>query len=966
MATGQLNWSPELFCLFGLDPETAGASFDSWRSVLHPEDREVAEARIELTIRNHTPLASEYRIILPAGEVRWINALGNTMYDDRGKPQRMSGICIDITERKQMEETIAHLASFPQLNPNPITEVDLTGHIHYLNPAAERLFRDLRKEGLNHPWLTDLEKITGMLKSEPERAHVRELRVGDTWYQQTTQSVMEGYRLRIYGFDITERKQMEEELKKSRDELEIRVQERTAELGNINAALQIEIDERERAEKALKEQSKILEGFFTSTITPLVLLDRGFNFIRVNEAYAKACQRDVSEFPGQNHFKFYPHKENKAIFRRVVETKIPFQAFAKPFTFPDHPEWGTTYWNWTLTPILDAKGEVEFLVFSLEDVTERVQTEKAKTRFANIVETTSDLVGMANLDGQLFYLNKAGRNMLGLSKEEDISGVRIADAHPDWANVMVLDEGIPRALQTGFWSGETAFLSRDGTEIPASQVILAHKGVNGEVEFLSTIARDITERRRAAEAVEVERQRFNDVLEILPAYLVLLTPDYHVPFANRFFRERFGESHGLRCFEYLFGRTEPCETCETYTVLKTIAPHQWEWTGPDGRNYHVFDFPFTDVDGSTLILEMGIDITERKRAEEALHAASLYTRSLIEVSLDPLVTISANGKVMDVNKATELVTGVSREQLIGSDFSDYFTEPEKAREGYRGVFKTGSVRDYPLAIRHTSGRVTEVLFNATVYRNEAGDVQGIFAAARDITERNRAEEACRESEGRLRHLSSQLLTVQENERKRISREIHDSLGQSLSAIKFKVEGITNQMRESRHKEIAGSLEILLPIIQASIEESRRIQMDLRPSVLDDLGIIATLSWFSREFQQTYPNIRIEKEMNIQENELSDPLKTVIYRMSQEALNNIAKHSKANLVRLSIGKKGDNIELTIQDNGMGFNLEEILAQEWPQRGLGLTSMRERAELSGGSFAIESTIGKGTTIKAAWPL
>ena len=252
MATGQLNWSPELFRLFGLDPETAGASFDSWRSVLHPEDREVAEARIELTIRNHTPLASEYRIILPAGEVRWINALGNTMYDDRGKPQRMSGICIDITERKQMEETIAHLASFPQLNPNPITEVDLTGHIHYLNPAAERLFRDLQKEGLNHPWLTDLEKITSMLKSEPERAHVRELRVGDTWYQQTTQSVMEGYRFRIYGFDITERKHMEEELKKSRDELEIRVQERTAELRNINAALQIEIDERERAEKASK------------------------------------------------------------------------------------------------------------------------------------------------------------------------------------------------------------------------------------------------------------------------------------------------------------------------------------------------------------------------------------------------------------------------------------------------------------------------------------------------------------------------------------------------------------------------------------------------------------------------------------------------------------------------------------------------------------------------------------------
>jgi signal transduction histidine kinase len=131
-------------------------------------------------------------------------------------------------------------------------------------------------------------------------------------------------------------------------------------------------------------------------------------------------------------------------------------------------------------------------------------------------------------------------------------------------------------------------------------------------------ARDITQRRRAEEAVRAERQRLNDLLEMLPVYVVLLSPDYHVPFANRFFRERFGESGGRRCFEYLFGRTEPCTICETFEVLKTNAPHHWEWTGPDGRNYDIFDYPFTDADGSPLILEMGIDITERKRAEAEL------------------------------------------------------------------------------------------------------------------------------------------------------------------------------------------------------------------------------------------------------------------------------------------------------------------------------------------------------------
>jgi len=173
----------------------------------------------------------------------------------------------------------------------------------------------------------------------------------------------------------TERKRAEEELQKAKDGLEIRVKERTAALANINEELEAEISVRKLTEGALKENSKILETFFTHTINPLVFLDRDFNFIRVNKAYAKACRRDVSEFPGHNHFEFYPHEENKAIFKRVAETKVPHQAVAKPFVFPDHPEWGVTYWDWTLVPLLNSKGEVDFLVFSLNDVTGRKEAE---------------------------------------------------------------------------------------------------------------------------------------------------------------------------------------------------------------------------------------------------------------------------------------------------------------------------------------------------------------------------------------------------------------------------------------------------------------------------------------------------------------------------------------------------------------------------------------------------------------
>lgn len=136
--------------------------------------------------------------------------------------------------------------------------------------------------------------------------------------------------------------------------------------------------------------------------------------------------------------------------------------------------------------------------------------------------------------------------------------------------------------------------------------------------------------------------------------------------------------------------------------------------------------------------------TERDRAEADLRAASLYSRSLIEASLDPLVTIGKGGKVTDVNKATEQATGLARERLVGTDFAAYFTEPDRAREGYQLAFSKGTVRDFPLAIRHASGKVTDVLYNASVFANEAGEVMGVFAAARDVTERRRMEEKIKE------------------------------------------------------------------------------------------------------------------------------------------------------------------------------------------------------------------------------
>jgi signal transduction histidine kinase len=222
-----------------------------------------------------------------------------------------------------------------------------------------------------------------------------------------------------------------------------------------------------------------------------------------------------------------------------------------------------------------------------------------------------------------------------------------------------------------------------------------------------------------------------------------------------------------------------------------------------------------------------------------------------------------------------------------------------------------------------------------------------------------------DSKTQLQYLASQLLTAQENERKRIALEVHDILGSSLSAIKFKVEEALLNASNGKATGVAQSLKAVITVIQDTIAEARRIQSDLRPPLLDDLGIIATFSWFCRRFQTIYSNIRVKQEITIEEDDVPEYLKIGLFRITQEAMNNIAKYSRADLVRLGLKKVNGTIALTVQDNGEGFDLESLSVRDSSKKGLGIPSMKERTELLGGSFTIESAKGKGTVITAVWP-
>jgi len=611
----------------------------------------------------------------------------------------------------------------------------------------------------------------------------------------------------------------------------------------------------------------------------------------------------------------------------------------------------------TISPIKDQAGQIIGASSIARDITERKRIEEERLRLAAIVDSSDDaILGMA-LDGTVISWNRGAEKMLGFTGEEIIGrSIRLIyppdrpDELPEIVAKMKRGERIDHY--------ETERQRKDHTVIDVSLSVSPIRDSKGEVVGISKIARDISGQKRVA-------QYARSLIEASLDPLVTISTEGKITDVNEATIRVTGVSR-----EQLIGAdfsnyfTEPKKAREGYEqVFKRgyVTDYPLTIRSTSGKLTDVLynASVYKDERGNVLgVFAAARDITTQKQASQ-------YARSLIEASLDPLVTISAEGKITDVNEATIRVTDVPREQLIGADFSAYFTEPEKARQGYQEVFKKGFVTDYPLTIRSTVGKLTDVLYNASVYKDDKGNVLGVFAAARDYS--------------RVKQTTQQLESTN-TELEAFSYTISHDLRAPLRAI----DGFAKILVEEHAKTLDGEGSRLLATIQTSaakmgvmIDEllafSRLGREELRKQNVDMQKLAKDVF---EELEPSYQGREVRCRISALPPATGDS--TLLRQVWRNLLSNAVKFTRLRPVA-EIAVAGEmedgKIVYAITDNGAGFDpahanklfgvFQRLHSGEFEGTGCGLAVVRRIVERHGGKIWAEGKIGEGAVFRFTLP-
>jgi len=359
---------------------------------------------------------------------------------------------------------------------------------------------------------------------------------------------------------------------------------------------------------------------------------------------------------------------------------------------------------------------------------------------------------------------------------------------------------------------------------------------------------------------------------------------------------------------------------------------------------------------------------EKRMLEDKIQQSEALYRTIVENAHDAICALDTEGNFTFVNRSGEEMSGYTLPELAGKNFAS-FIHPEDFPRAKDLLLKTlegkSHGEDFEARFYAKDGTIHLLSVNSVpLYKN--GSVIGLFTIARDITEHREAEKALQKSQTELQYLSSQLLTAEETERRRISKELHDELGQALTAIKLQVSFIEKGLKQDQ-VAIKEECESTSKYVDQVIEEVRRLSRDLTPSILEDAGLLIAIRWLISNFNKNH-NINVTMTMDVADIDdlFSQNAQITIYRILQEVLTNIGKHAQAKNVSVTTKKEADRVFFTVEDDGIGFDMSRVAMINPSQKGLGLAILEERARMLGGFFQIWSEKRKGTRISFSVPL
>ena len=353
------------------------------------------------------------------------------------------------------------------------------------------------------------------------------------------------------------------------------------------------------------------------------------------------------------------------------------------------------------------------------------------------------------------------------------------------------------------------------------------------------------------------------------------------------------------------------------------------------------------------VAELEERIAERNRAEAALRESEERYRELFENARDAIYVHDLDGKYMRVNRAAETLSGYKRDEIVGHSFVE-FVAPEHVQEVRKKfcakLAKQGETTYEIEVIAKDGRRVPIEVSSRAIYEN--GLLVGVQGTARDITERKLAQDA-------LQMFSRQLIEAQEDERRRIARELHDQIGQVLTAVKMNLHTV---QQVSPASEVSSYIKDNIETVDEALRLVRDLSVDLRPPVLDDFGLATALRWYAGRYaKRTGLEVEVIIDLPDEQERFSRDLETACFRIAQEALTNVVRHSRATTVLLQLLENGNTLLLSVKDDGVGFDVESLRRRAPRAATLGLISMQERAHAAGGTIEIDSVISKGTSVQ-----